>query len=68
MTFRNYMKLPMQGPQGSFNPLGAFVILANYHCCCFCFHFGILYSRLVNLILGTSFTTHVAPASVRRCL
>ncbi len=26
MTFRNYLKLPMQGPQGIFNPLGAFVI------------------------------------------
>lgn len=26
MTFRNHLKLPMQGPQRILNPLGAFVI------------------------------------------
>ena len=26
MNFKNYLKLPMQGPQGIFYPLGAFLI------------------------------------------
>ena len=36
MQFKGCLKLPMQGPQGIFNPFGGLCNLANYHFCCFC--------------------------------